>query len=46
MKSISRFIYGPTPEEKVREWQTKLKAQQRLLDKEVVNVCPRVYSWL
>ncbi|CAD6579433.1 MAG: Vacuolar protein-sorting-associated protein 24 [Tremellales sp. Tagirdzhanova-0007] len=35
MKSINRFIYGPTPEEKVRNWQTKLKGQQRELDKEI-----------
>jgi charged multivesicular body protein 3 len=38
MKSINRFIYGPTPEEKVREWQTKLRQEQRQLDKEIRNV--------
>lgn len=38
MKAISRYIYGPTPEEKVREWQSKLKTQQRQLDREIVNV--------
>jgi len=38
MKSINRFIYGPTPEEKVREWQTKLRTEQRQLDREILNV--------
>jgi charged multivesicular body protein 3 len=38
MKSINRFIYGPTPEEKVREWQTKLRTEQRQLDREIINV--------
>lgn len=40
MKSINRFIYGPTPEEKVREWQTKLRTEQRQLDREIINVRP------
>ncbi|KAG8745793.1 Vacuolar protein-sorting-associated protein 24 [Ceratobasidium sp. 414] len=35
MKSINRFFYGPTPEEKVRAWQQKLKTEQRHLDKEI-----------
>lgn len=38
MKSINRFIYGPTPEEKVRDWQGKLRTQQRQLDREITNV--------
>jgi charged multivesicular body protein 3 len=38
MKSISRFIYGPTPEEKVRSWQQKLRQEERQLDREVMNV--------
>jgi charged multivesicular body protein 3 len=38
MKSINRFIYGPTPEEKIRDWQSKLRTQERQLAKEAVNV--------
>lgn len=38
MKSINRFLYGPTPEEKVRGWQQKLRQQERTLDREVLNV--------
>ncbi|KAJ3528508.1 hypothetical protein NMY22_g9382 [Coprinellus aureogranulatus] len=35
MQSINRFLYGPTPEEKVRAWQAKLRAEQRQLDREM-----------
>ncbi|KAL0949501.1 hypothetical protein HGRIS_009555 [Hohenbuehelia grisea] len=35
MQSINRFLYGPTPEEKVRAWQSKLRAEQRVLDREM-----------
>ncbi|KAF8607555.1 Snf7-domain-containing protein [Ceratobasidium sp. AG-I] len=35
LKSINRFLYGPTPEEKVRAWQQKLRTEQRQLDKEI-----------
>jgi len=35
MHSINRFLYGPTPEEKVRAWQTKLRAESRQLDREM-----------
>ncbi|KAG9127144.1 hypothetical protein FRC07_000471 [Ceratobasidium sp. 392] len=35
MKSINRFFYGPTPEEKVRTWKQKLRTEQRQLDKEI-----------
>ncbi|EIW73238.1 hypothetical protein TREMEDRAFT_26022 [Tremella mesenterica DSM 1558] len=38
MKSINRFLYGPSPEEKVREWQSKLRTQQRQLDREIQNL--------
>lgn len=38
MKSINRFIYGPTPEEKVKGWQQKLRQQERQLEREVLNV--------
>lgn len=40
MQSINRFLYGPTPEERVRNWQGKLRGQQRELDREIRNVCP------
>ncbi|KZT12465.1 vacuolar sorting protein VPS24 [Laetiporus sulphureus 93-53] len=35
MQSINRFLYGPTPEERVRQWQTKLRQEQRVLDREI-----------
>ncbi|KZT62177.1 hypothetical protein CALCODRAFT_426759 [Calocera cornea HHB12733] len=35
MKAINRFFYGPTPEEKVRAWQQRLKSEGRQLDKEI-----------
>ncbi|KAG5649014.1 hypothetical protein DXG03_000363 [Asterophora parasitica] len=35
MQSINRFLYGPTPEERVRAWQTKLRAESRQLDREM-----------
>ncbi|TFK44795.1 Snf7-domain-containing protein [Crucibulum laeve] len=35
MQSINRFLYGPTPEEKVRAWQGKLRAETRQLDREM-----------
>ncbi|KAK7061772.1 Snf7-domain-containing protein [Favolaschia claudopus] len=35
MQSINRFLYGPTPEEKVRAWQLKLRSEARHLDREM-----------
>ncbi|KAJ7129610.1 vacuolar sorting protein VPS24 [Mycena epipterygia] len=35
MQSINRFLYGPTPEEKVRQWQLKLRTESRHLDREM-----------
>ncbi|TRM64197.1 Snf7-domain-containing protein [Schizophyllum amplum] len=35
MESINRFIWGPTPEQRVREWQSKLRAETRKLDREM-----------
>ncbi|KAI6047136.1 Snf7 family [Pisolithus marmoratus] len=35
MQSINRFLYGPTPEERVRAWQAKLRAEGRKLDREM-----------
>ncbi|EPQ59423.1 vacuolar sorting protein VPS24 [Gloeophyllum trabeum ATCC 11539] len=35
MQSINRFLYGPTPEEKVKAWQAKLRAETRLIDREM-----------
>ena len=38
MQTINRFLYGPTAEEKVRAWQAKLRAEQRVLDREMRQV--------
>jgi charged multivesicular body protein 3 len=38
MKSINRWLYGPTPEERVREWRRKLRQNQREVDREIANV--------
>ncbi|PPQ94023.1 hypothetical protein CVT25_009871 [Psilocybe cyanescens] len=35
MQTINRFLYGPTPEERVRAWQAKLRAESRQLDREM-----------
>jgi len=35
MQSINRFLYGPTPEERVRSWQQQLRSEARLLDREI-----------
>ncbi|KAF5363249.1 hypothetical protein D9756_000429 [Leucocoprinus leucothites] len=35
MQTINRFLYGPTPEERVRSWQSKLRTEQRHLDREM-----------
>ncbi|KAI0036766.1 vacuolar sorting protein Vps24 [Vararia minispora EC-137] len=35
MQTINRFIYGPTPEERVSAWQTKLRGEGRTLDREM-----------
>ena len=49
MQSINRFLYGPTAEEKVRAWQSKLRSEQRALDREMrqvrCNRC-RLGPWL
>lgn len=44
MKSINKWIYGPTPEEKVREWRRKLRQNQREVDREITNVGHGVVS--
>lgn len=38
MESINRFLYGPSPEVRVREWQTKLRKESRVLDREIQQV--------
>lgn len=43
MQSINRFLYGPTPEERVRAWQSKLRAESRQLDREMRQVC--YFTW-
>ncbi|KAF9780108.1 vacuolar sorting protein Vps24 [Thelephora terrestris] len=35
MESINRFLYGPTPEQRVQEWQSKLRQESRVLDREM-----------
>ncbi|KAI0318690.1 vacuolar sorting protein Vps24 [Amylostereum chailletii] len=35
MQAVSRFLYGPTPEERVRAWQGKLRQEKRTLDREM-----------
>lgn len=37
-KSINRWINGPTPEEKVRTWQQRLKQESRQLDREMTRL--------
>ena len=38
MESINRFLYGPTPQERVRSWQQKLRQEQRVVDREIRQV--------
>jgi charged multivesicular body protein 3 len=38
MQAINRFIYGPTAEEKVRAWRTKLRTKQRELERDMRQV--------
>lgn len=38
LKQINRYVYGPTPEERCKEWERKLKQEQRMLDREVRQV--------
>ena len=45
MQTIHRFFNGPTPEERVRSWQTKLRSESRQLDREIRQVCVHVVSW-
>ncbi|KAI0921089.1 hypothetical protein AcW1_004819 [Taiwanofungus camphoratus] len=35
MQTINRFLYGPTAEERMRQWQGKLRQEQRVLDREM-----------
>ncbi|KAK4046990.1 Vacuolar protein-sorting-associated protein 24 [Microbotryomycetes sp. JL201] len=35
MQSVQRFLFGPTPEERVKQWQRQLKQQSRMLDREI-----------
>ena len=40
MQSINRFLYGPTPEERIRALQGNLRGEQRRLDRDMREVCP------
>jgi hypothetical protein len=42
MQTIHRFFNGPTPEERVRSWQTKLRSESRQLDREIRQVCVHI----
>ncbi|GAA99411.1 uncharacterized protein L969DRAFT_47941 [Mixia osmundae IAM 14324] len=35
MQRVNKFLYGPSPEERVRGWQQELRKEQRLLDREI-----------
>ncbi|GAA5997821.1 ESCRT-III subunit protein VPS24 [Rhodotorula paludigena] len=35
MQQLNRFLWGPTPQEKVRKWQAQLKKEQRALEREI-----------
>ncbi|KIY49259.1 vacuolar sorting protein VPS24 [Fistulina hepatica ATCC 64428] len=35
MQAINKFLYGPTPEERVRAWQAKLRSEGRQLEREM-----------
>jgi len=35
MQAMQSFIFGPTPQERVKKWQQKLKSESRMLDREV-----------
>lgn len=37
-KSVNRWLYGPTPEERVRSWQQRLRQESRQLDREMGRV--------
>jgi hypothetical protein len=56
MQTINRLLYGPTPEDRVRAWQTKLRQESRVLDRVMRQVRPlaasvgtlvltRTFSW-
>ena len=44
MQTIHRFFNGPTPEERVRSWQAKLRSESRTLDREMRQVCVHIVS--
>ena len=44
MQTINRFLYGPTPEDRVRAWQAKLRQESRILDREMRQVRPMAAS--
>ena len=33
--SVSKFLYGPSPEERVKEWQGQIRKETRMLDREM-----------
>lgn len=35
LASVQKFLFGPTPEERVKQWQQQIKKEARLLDREI-----------
>lgn len=33
--NMSKWVFGPTPTEKVKKWQRQLKTESRMLDREI-----------
>ncbi|KNZ53654.1 hypothetical protein VP01_3173g3 [Puccinia sorghi] len=38
MESVNRFLYGPSPEERVRKWQAKIRTEERQMDREIRGI--------
>lgn len=38
MQTVNRFLFGPTPEEKVKKWQQQLKQENRMIEREIKSL--------
>ncbi|CAH7674843.1 Snf7-domain-containing protein [Phakopsora pachyrhizi] len=38
METFNRFLYGPTPEEKVKKWQSKIRTEERQMDRDIRSI--------
>ncbi|WAQ82398.1 hypothetical protein PtA15_2A715 [Puccinia triticina] len=38
IQSVNRFLYGPSPEERVRKWQAKIRTEERQMDREIRGI--------